>query len=311
MMEAPSVADTLKAVGATVFERGWLSANNTLIRGEGPTALVDSGYGSHASQTLALVTGELAETPLDVLLNTHLHSDHCGGNAALQHRYPQLMTLIPPGQADSVANWDPVALTYTPTGQQCTPFRHQGLLLPGQELQLGSWRWQIHGAKGHDPHSIILFQPDHRVLISADALWQNGFGVVFPELEGQAAFEEVGETLDLIESLKPQSVIPGHGSVFQDVGPAITRARSRLAQFTHSPEKHHRHAVKVLIKFRLLEWRTIARNDLLTWARNTPYLSNTMPPDSDQQQKEWLDRLLTELESNNALRLEGDLVINT
>gem|GEM_PF-5251736 len=36
-----------------------------------------------------------------------------------------------------------------------------------------------------------------------------------------------------------------------------------------------------------------------------------MPPDSDQQQKEWLDRLLTELESSNALRLDGDLVINT
>jgi len=311
MIEAPSVPETLIAVGAIVFERGWLSANNTLIRGEGPTALVDSGYVSHASQTLALVSNALGDRRLDLLLNTHLHSDHCGGNAALQERYPPLTTLIPPGQADSVANWDPVALTYEPTGQQCSPFRHQGVLLPGQELQLGSWNWQIHGAKGHDPHSIILFQPDHRILISADALWQNGFGVVFPELEGQAAFEEVGETLNLIESLNPQTVIPGHGSVFQDVMPAIKRARSRLDQFTQAPEKHHRHAIKVLIKFRLLEWRTIARNDLLTWARNTPYLSNTMPPDAAQQQNEWLDRLLTELEGSNALRLEGNLVINT
>jgi glyoxylase-like metal-dependent hydrolase (beta-lactamase superfamily II) len=310
MIEASSVPETLKAVGATVFERGWLSANNTLIRGEGPTALVDSGYGSHAGQTLALVTNALGDKPLDLLLNTHLHSDHCGGNAALQARHPRLTTLIPPGQADSVANWDPVALTYEPTGQQCTPFLHQGVLLPGRELQLGSWSWQIHGAKGHDPHSIILFQPDHKILISADALWQNGFGVVFPELEGQAAFEEVGETLNLIESLNPQTVIPGHGGVFQDVIPAIKRARSRLAQFARAPEKHLRHAVKVLIKFRLLEWQTIPRDDLLTWARNTPYLSHRMPPDSDQQQKEWLDRLLTELEDSNALRLDGNLVIN-
>lgn len=309
MTEAPSVADALEAIGVVVFERGWLSANNTLIRGDGPMALVDSGYCSHARQTLSLVDSALGDAPLDLLLNTHLHSDHCGGNAALQQRYPKLVTLIPPGQADSVTNWDPVALTYAPTGQACPAFRHQGLLLPGEELQLGSWRWEIHGAKGHDPHSIILFQPEHRVLISADALWQNGFGVVFPELEGQAAFEEVGDTLDLIEALNPLTVIPGHGSVFQDVGPAITRARSRLSQFIQAPEKHHRHAIKVLIKFRLLEWQSIERGELLIWARHTPYLCNSMPSESDQEQ-EWLYGLLTELERSKALRLEGSLVVN-
>ena len=39
----------------TVFERGWLSSNNILLCGDQATALVDSGYGSHAPQTLALV----------------------------------------------------------------------------------------------------------------------------------------------------------------------------------------------------------------------------------------------------------------
>lgn len=308
--KAASVAETLQAVGATVFERGWLSANNTLFRGGGHSALVDSGYCSHANQTLSLVESSLRDTPLDLLLNTHLHSDHCGGNAALQERYPQLSTLIPPGLADSVTNWDPVALTYAPTGQQCPPFRHQGLLHPGQELQLGPWTWQIHGAKGHDPHSIILFQPDHCVLISADALWENGFGVVFPELEGHAAFDEVEETLNLIESLKPLTVIPGHGRIFQDVGPALIRARSRLDQFTQDPKKHHRHAVKVLIKFRLLEWQAIERGDLLTWVRNTPYLESSLPNESGQKQDEWLDQLLSDLQRSNALRLEGTMVLN-
>jgi hypothetical protein len=33
------------------------------------------------------------------------------------------------------------------------------------------------------------------VLISADALWENGFGVVFPELEGDDAFAIVAATL--------------------------------------------------------------------------------------------------------------------
>jgi hypothetical protein len=35
----------------------------------------------------------------------------------------------------------------------------------------------------------VLFEPQG-ASISADALWENGFGVVFPELEGADAFEK-------------------------------------------------------------------------------------------------------------------------
>ena len=40
--------------GMQVFERGWLSANNILFTGSGTTTLVDTGYVTHAPQTLAL-----------------------------------------------------------------------------------------------------------------------------------------------------------------------------------------------------------------------------------------------------------------
>jgi glyoxylase-like metal-dependent hydrolase (beta-lactamase superfamily II) len=68
--------------GITVFERGWLSANNVLLQGAEGTTLVDSGYVKHQAQTLALVLHALQGRPLDLLVNTHLHSDHCGGNQA-------------------------------------------------------------------------------------------------------------------------------------------------------------------------------------------------------------------------------------
>ena len=45
--------------GVSVFERGWLSSNNILIQGAGGTALIDSGYCTHADQTLALLEREL------------------------------------------------------------------------------------------------------------------------------------------------------------------------------------------------------------------------------------------------------------
>ncbi len=100
--------------GITLFGRGWLSSNNILIRGKTHCALVDSGYASHAGQTLGLLQASLQGQALDVLLNTHLHSDHCGGNAVLQAAYPRLRTLIPPGHARHVTPWNPVALSYQP-----------------------------------------------------------------------------------------------------------------------------------------------------------------------------------------------------
>lgn len=305
------ITSRLERLGVTVLERGWLSANNILVQGhEGPTTLIDSGYASHAEQTLELVSGLLADSRLDLLLNTHLHSDHCGGNAALQARYPTLKTRIPPGQAEAVARWDADALSYAPTGQHCPRFAFDGLLSPGDELRLGDHIWRVHGAKGHDPHAIVLHQPEENVLISADALWQNGFGVVFPELEGQAAFDEVADTLDLIEALQPAVVIPGHGPVFDELSEALHRARGRLAKFRASPEQHLRHALKVLIKFRLLEWQQITREELLEWALQTPYLREAMPAPTKSTGRMWLNQLLLELERSQALTLEADMVIN-
>ncbi|MCQ9958297.1 hypothetical protein L6B39_14330, partial [Staphylococcus aureus] len=71
----------------------------------------------------------------------------------------------------------------------------------------------------------ILFEPASRTLISADALWENGFGVVFPEIEGLQAFEEVAATLDVIEALAPLTIVPGHGGVFTGGAAALDTAR--------------------------------------------------------------------------------------
>nr|WP_235584310.1 MBL fold metallo-hydrolase [Massilia sp. MS-15] len=240
-----------------VFERGWLSSNNILFSGEGGTALVDSGYVTHAAQTLALVRRRLGERPLERLLNTHLHSDHCGGNALLQQAYA-CHTAIPAQEAARVAAWDEEALSYRATGQQCARFSFDATLAPGDTLQLGDLPWQVLAAPGHDPHALLFYCALEGILISGDALWENGFGVVFPELAGEPGFTEVGATLDLVASLDVRLVIPGHGPVFGEVGAALARARARLDYLAADPVRNAQNAVKVLLKFLLLERRALA-----------------------------------------------------
>lgn len=239
-----------------VFQRGWLSSNNILFSGHDGSALVDSGYATHAAQTVALVSHALQGRPLDRLLNTHLHSDHCGGNAALQRAYA-CRTAIPVSEVDKVRAWDEDALSYKATGQQCERFRCDEAIAPGDVLTLGDMTWQALAAPGHDPHSLILFCPDERILISADALWENGFGVVFPELDGESGFAEVRATLQLIATLDARIVIPGHGAPFTDVNKALDIAFSRIDYFEADPVRNAQNAMKVLLKFLLLERQQI------------------------------------------------------
>ena len=297
--------------GVAVFERGWLSSNNVLIRDRHGATLVDSGYCTHAAQTLSLVESALGDQALGDLVNTHLHSDHCGGNAALQQRYPKLRTHIPPGQSAHVARWDPQALSYTPTGQDCPAFGFNTLLSPGQELHMGGLTWQVHAAPGHDPHAVMLFEPQAGLLISGDALWEKGFGVVFPELDGVSAFEDVSASLDLIESLRPRLIVPGHGRVFSGVAESLSFARNRLERFAAQPAKHALHAGKVLLKFKLLEMQQTSLGALLEWLQATPYFGSLHQRFfAELPQRQWVEDLIDDLIRSGAATRRGDTLSN-
>lgn len=296
----------------TFLQRGWLSSNHLLLAGADDAVLIDSGYVSHAEQTSALIAHALQGRPLDRLVNTHLHSDHCGGNALLQTLYPRLETTIAPGLADAVRHWDSARLTYAPTGQDCPRFSFDRLMHPGDELRWAGDTWQVYAAPGHDPHSVILFQPDHRILVSADALWEHGFGVVFPEIEGEDGFSGIAQTLDLIEALQPRWVVPGHGALFQDVDAALARARSRLHGFQRAPIKHANHAAKVLLKFKLLDWQRVHTDQLMQWAQSCPFLLRLHQGHFDDHDlHDWVHTLMLDLIKAQAAQQDGAYWVNT
>jgi glyoxylase-like metal-dependent hydrolase (beta-lactamase superfamily II) len=292
-----------------VFERGWLSSNNVLFIGAHETALVDSGYLSHAPQTLALVDHALGDRPLDRLLNTHLHSDHCGGNAALQARY-SCHTAIPVAEAAKVRAWDMDALSYHATGQRCERFGFDATLAPGEQLVLGDLEWEVLGAPGHDPHSLVFYCAHEGILISADALWQNGFGVIFPELDGESGFAEARATLQMIAALDVRLVIPGHGKPFTDVKPALARALSRVDFLEADPRRNAENAVKVLLKFLLLERQQIPMADIAAMFDSVPVLANARSRYFGQDAPALAEWVVHSLVRAGAARREGDILHN-
>lgn len=249
--------------GVRLLERGWLSANNILLRDGAEAALIDSGYVAHAAQTVALVGQALDGARLTRLINTHSHSDHIGGNAALVRAYGCRVT-VPEGIAEAIRDWDEDALLLRPAAQEGEPFAHDAELRPGDRFHAGGLEWHCIAAPGHDMHALMFHAPQARLLISGDALWADGFGVLFPDLvtdgPGRVAARH---TLDAIGRLAVDTVIPGHGPAFADVAEALTRAYRRLDAFDEDPLRLARHAMKVLITFRMLATRRLPRREFI------------------------------------------------
>jgi glyoxylase-like metal-dependent hydrolase (beta-lactamase superfamily II) len=292
-----------------VLERGWLSCNNVLLAGSDGVTLVDSGYGDHVPQTLALLDHALAGRPLTWLVNTHCHSDHMGGNRAVQEKHG-CRTTIPAGEAPLIDAWDEESLILGFADQRAARFRYDDTLAPGATLRMGDIEWQALAAPGHDPHALMFWAPGERVLISGDALWEDGFGVIFPALFGDLhALVQTRATLDAIARLDPRTVIPGHGPVFDRVVPALERAYSRLEGFERDLTRLARHTAKVMIVFALLQKRRMPVADLPRYCETVGILRHLnreflgMTPEA---MAEWL---VEDLERARALRREnGDLV---
>ena len=142
-----------------------------------------------------------------------------------------------------------------------------------------------------------LHNPERRLLISGDALWRNGFGVIFSELLGHpedgGGLKAARDTLDTLARLPIDVVIPGHGAPFVEVDDAFERAYRKLAAFEQDVELLARHALKVILAFALLERRQLRRADLpdflggLSFCRsvNARYLNH-----SNEELAQWLAR---------------------
>jgi glyoxylase-like metal-dependent hydrolase (beta-lactamase superfamily II) len=255
----------------TFLQRDWLSSNQLIGRSADANVVVDSGYCTRRDLTLQLVERALGGEPLHRIVNTHTHSDHVGGNAALKARYGCRIT-IPLQDRQAVALWQDEKLQYQAFGQACDRFEADDYYDVGDVLEIGGLPWQALGSPGHHMESLLLYQPEHRILVSADALWEHGFGIVFPEFVDEPGFAAQEATLQMLDALPVDIVIPGHGRMFGDYRQALARARARLAHFRAHPQRHAWLALKVGLSFMLLDRQRLALAELETTFGELPLI---------------------------------------
>ncbi len=249
-----------------VFVRDWLSANNVLLRSRDGHVLVDTGYVRHAPLTLALLATArgVGSEPLARIVNTHCHSDHMGGNAAVAAKYGCPIA-VPEGEWALIERWDEKALLLDYADQTAERFRPDAALRADTTYVWGDLEWQALAAPGHDMGALVFYNPEHRILISGDALWKHGFGFVMPPEMDAAALPATRATIEMLATLDVRVVIPGHGEPFGDVGAALERAMRRVEAFEADHLRMARHALKVIFTFCLLDRQQMPRADVPAW----------------------------------------------
>ncbi|PYZ97023.1 MBL fold metallo-hydrolase [Alteribacter lacisalsi] len=222
-----------------------------LIKDRRPT-LIDAGFGSETEETVRLIRDAGVEPAhLDMIVNTHFHSDHIGGNCHFQNEYG-VPIAAHKWEADLVNVRHPEVCSAEWLDQPVEPYSVDRRLSDGDEIHTGSRTFQVLFTPGHSSGHISLYEPDEKVLIAGDLFHKHDLGWLNMYREGVTALHRALESLDRVATLPIRVAYSGHGPAMDNPGAAIDGARRRLEKWLIAPEKLAWHGCKRIFSFALM-----------------------------------------------------------
>jgi len=193
--------------------------NIFLIQGEKFDVILDSGLGlASLREFVAPLCQASGEAP--VLVASHGHYDHLGGNFEFEKRWAhpgEAHILAQPTRQNTFA--DPVLQTadfcllpwegFDANAWQPVPAPATRLLCEGEILDLGSRRLEVIHAPGHSPGLICLWDEENRALFSTDAVYD---GEIFDFLPCSDIPTYI-ETMRLLRALPVEVAYPCHNEI--------------------------------------------------------------------------------------------------
>lgn len=231
----------------TWWQRPFPDANTVLLHGRRP-ALIDSGFVGHAEQTAAWARAQADH--VDLVVNTHWHSDHVGGNALLQAHGAAIAAGAP--EAEAIARRDPGCCAAEYLDQPVAPYTVDVPLDDGQVLDLGDVSWAVIGTPGHTPGHLALWQPDERILVVGDTLSDYDVGWVNLALDGPDVAATALTSLKRLAALDARVILPSHGPIPTDPDAALGAALRRAQRLVDDPDGAVRYGARRILAFALM-----------------------------------------------------------
>ena len=250
-------------------QRPFPDANLLFLAGRRP-AMVDSGFVGHASETAAWVRARTER--LDLVVNTHWHSDHVGGNALLQAAGAGIAASAP--DAEAVARRDPGCCVSEYLDQPVAPYTVDLALHDGEVLPLGDADWEVVSTPGHTAGHLALWQPEERLLVVGDALSDYDVGWVNLALDGPHATVTAVKSLQRLVDLAPRVLLPSHGSIPGDTGAALDKALVRAQRLVDDPDGAVWYGARRIFAYALMIRGGIAMDDVPPYLHARAWLTD-------------------------------------
>ncbi len=244
--------DTVEILEDFFFvERGYLNGNHFVYRSKVPI-LVDTAYIADFDETARLIKGlgvDLSRVRL--IINTHSHCDHIGGNKLIQEQSGCDIALHKVGKyfIDTRDDWSTWWRYYN---QEADFFTCTRALEDGEVIAIGPHDFQVIYTPGHASHGIGLYNRRDKVLLSSDTLWENDMAVMTIRVEGSRALFCMQESLAKLEGLDVRVVYPGHGKPFTDMHAAIASSKKKINGYMSNRERIGTDVLKKITVYTLL-----------------------------------------------------------
>lgn len=227
------------------------SANMILVRGTRPI-LIDTGFGSDSGGTeAALHAAGLPPEQLALIVNTHYHSDHAGGNYALQRRYG-LPIAAHHIDVELVNRRDPGACAAVWLDQPIEPYWVDRPLEDGDTIDTGSVALRVIHTPGHTRGQISLYDPVDHVLICGDAVHGDDVAWINPFTEGAHPIDDAIRSIERLATLPVRWACSGHGPPMPNPPAAFAAAIRRYRAWQDDPRRLAWHACKRIIAYQLM-----------------------------------------------------------
>ncbi len=292
------------------IERGYLNANHFVYRSEKPI-LIDTGYISHFHFTQRFIEelgAQLSDTRL--IINTHTHCDHIGGNKTIQDRSGCDIALHKHGKyfMDTKDDW---ATWWRYYSQDADFFNCTKPLDEGEIIAVGPHEFQVIYTPGHASDGIVLYNRKGKALISGDALWEDDIPTMTMRVEGTTCFFNFLESLEKLERLDVEIVYPGHGKPFADFRGALSRSKSKVRAYMDHREKSGADLLKKIFIYTLLMHEQVDEECFYSQLMETYWFKETVDLFFESDYQEKYDDVMSDFIHRGIIRRKDGKIFTT
>lgn len=292
------------------WQRPFPSANTLLIEDEKPV-LIDSGFGRDVPTLLRwLQRSTVAPERLWLLVNTHYHSDHVGGNAHLQSHF-QIHIAAHRWEGQLINNHNPEAWSARFLRQPVEPYHVDQFLEDGDELVTGKHALRVVHTPGHTLGHLSFYLPEDKLLICGDAVHNDDVAWINPFREGAGALERAMQSLERLAQLDIRLAVSGHGPMLTRPQEAIVRARQRYEHWVREPEKVGWHACKRIFAFALMMHNGLSRDRVPGYLLSCPWFSDYSRSLFHTEPEPFIPLFLKEMLRSGAARWQDERLVAT